>query len=120
MVSRGFSMSLRRFCALAALLAFFATCFFASAAQADVFTDPIAPDATTQAAPTIASDKADYQPADSVVLTGGGWQSGESVRIVVNDDGMNPEQPWQHEATVTADETGAVSDTFQLPDWFVA
>src|SRR5215217_3988896 len=113
-------MSARRFCARVALLAFFATCFFATAAQADVFTDPVAAPATTQAAPTIVSDKADYGPGDLVTLTGGNWQPGESVHVVVNDDGMNPDQPWLHDATVVADETGGISDQFNLPNWFVA
>jgi len=35
-------MSTRRFCTLGVLFALFATCFFATAAQADVFTDPLA------------------------------------------------------------------------------
>src|SRR5919107_803530 len=43
-------------------------------------------DAGTPAAPTIQSDKADYAPGELVTLTGSGWQPGESVNIVVNDD----------------------------------
>ncbi|HEX4718186.1 MAG TPA: Ig-like domain repeat protein, partial [Thermoleophilaceae bacterium] len=113
-------MSARRFCTTAVLFALFTTCWFATAAQADVFTDPIAPAANTQGAPTVASDKSDYQPGDSVVLSGGNWQPGESVHIVVNDDGLNPEQPWRYESTIVADEQGGLSDTFQLPTWFVA
>ena len=53
-------------------------------------------------------------------LTGGNWQPGESVHVVVNDDGLNPEQPWQRDVTVTADEQGAILDSFDLPNWFVA
>src|SRR5215208_2986397 len=121
MLTRGLAMSARRFCTLGVLFALFATCFFASAAQADVLTgDPLAPAAETQAAPTIASDKADYAPGESVVLTGGGWQPGESVHVVVNDDGMNPEQPWVRDVTVVADETGGIVDQFNRPTWFVA
>src|SRR5437763_15746530 len=112
MLTRGLAMSPRRFCALAALLAFFATCFFATAAQADVFTDPIAPDTTAQAAPTIVSDKADYGPGDFVTLTGGNWQPGETVQIHVDDTGGNPDQPWQRDVTVVADETGGIVDEF--------
>jgi len=113
-------MPARRFCTLGVLLALFATSWFAAAAQADVFSDPVGPDATTQGSPTIVSDKADYGPGETVVLTGGGWQPGESVLIVVNDDGLNPEQPWQRDVTVTADDQGGIVDTFQLPEWFVA
>src|SRR5436190_8528270 len=113
-------MSASRFCARVALLALFATCFFASAAQADVFSDPVAAPATTQGAPTIVSDKADYGPGDLVTLTGGNWQPGESVHVVVNDDGMNPDQPWVHDVTVVADATGGIYDQFDLPNWFVA
>src|SRR3954451_16544672 len=113
-------MSARRFCARVALLAIFVTCFFATAAQADVFTDPVGAPPTTQGSPTIVSDKADYGPGDLVTLTGGNWQPGESVHVVVNDDGMNPDQPWLHDVTVVADETGGISDQFKLPNWFLA
>ena len=37
-------------------------------------------------APSISSDKADYNPGDTVTLTGYNWAAGESVHIVVNDD----------------------------------
>jgi hypothetical protein len=68
---------------------------------------------------TIASDKADYPPGSTVYLNGTGWQPGESVRIVVDDDGLQ-EQVFQRDVTVVADEDGNVADTFQLPNWFVA
>src|SRR4051812_8390999 len=117
---RGLLMSARRFCARVALLALFVICMSATAAQADVFSDPVGAPATTQGAPTIVSDKADYGPGDLVTLTGGNWQPAESVHVVVNDDGMNPDQPWLHDVTVVADETGGISDQFNLPNWFVA
>lgn len=69
--------------------------------------------------PTITSDKADYPPGGTVVLTGSNWQPGESVNIVVDDDGVD-ERDWQRDVTVTADENGNIRDEFQLPDWFVA
>src|SRR5215212_4312846 len=72
---------------------------------------------TTLAAPTISSDKADYAPGELVTLTGGGWQPGESVNIVVNDD---VGQTWNRNVNVTADASGNISDSFNLPDWFVA
>ena len=68
---------------------------------------------------TIASDKADYPPGSTVYLSGAGWQPGESVRIVVDDDGLQ-EQVFQRDVTVVADGDGNVADTFQLPNWFVA
>ena len=69
--------------------------------------------------PAVTSDKADYEPGAPVVLTGSGWQPGESVHIVVNDDGLQPEV-WQHTATVVADAAGGFEYQFDLPDWLVA
>ena len=69
------------------------------------------------ASPSISSDKEDYAPGETVVLTGAGWQPGESVNVVVNDDDG---QTWRREVDVTADEAGGIRDEFQLPDWFVA
>src|SRR3954452_4803280 len=67
--------------------------------------------------PAIWSDKADYAPGETVHLDGSQWQPGESVHIRVNDDaGSN----WSRDVDVTADGTGAIADTFALPDWFVA
>ena len=67
--------------------------------------------------PTITSDKADYFAGEQVVLTGAGFWPNEDVNIVVNDDAG---QTWRRDVTVTADANGAVTDTFTLPDWFVA
>ena len=67
--------------------------------------------------PTIASDKADDAPGETVTLTGAGWQPGESVHIRVNDDAG---ETWRYETDVVADEQGSLADSFQLPDWFVA
>ena len=88
-----------------------------SSATADVFgsLDP----ASIQGVPTVTTDKADYEPGAPVVLTGTGWQAGESIQIVVNDDGLQPEV-WQHTDTVVADETGTFVYQFDLPDWLVA
>src|SRR3954471_14921465 len=52
------------------------------------------------ASPTIQSDKADYTPGSTVVLTGENWQPGESVNIWVNDD---EGQSWSRNVDVTAD-----------------
>jgi hypothetical protein len=72
---------------------------------------------TSAAAPTIQSDKADYAPGELVTLTGSNWQPGESVHINVNDD---QGQTWSRNVDVTADASGNISDSFNLPDWFVA
>ncbi len=73
--------------------------------------------AFAQGAPTIQSDKADYAPGELVTLTGSNWQPGESVNINVNDDAG---QTWSRNVDVTADASGNISDSFNLPDWFVA
>src|SRR5215213_8220638 len=81
---------------------------------------PLAPDGAASAAgATIASDQADYSPGSTVTLTGSGWRPGESVRIVVDDDGLQ-EQAWQRDMTVTANADGTIGDLFELPLWFVA
>jgi hypothetical protein len=66
---------------------------------------------------TITSDLADYPPGATVTLTGAGWAPGEAVRIVVND---TIGQSWQRDVTVTATESGDVTDVFQLPTYFVS
>src|SRR5215216_7931556 len=73
--------------------------------------------AQTSPGPTIQSDKADYKPGELVTLTGSGWMPGESVNIVVNDD---VGQTWNRNVNVIADPSGNISDSFNLPDWFVA
>ncbi|MDQ3704117.1 MAG: cadherin-like domain-containing protein, partial [Chloroflexota bacterium] len=95
------------FIAFAALLAFPA---MASALTADS-------SGTTSLAPTVQSDKADYPPGATVTLSGSNWQPGESVHINVNDD---EGQTWSRNVDVTADQSGNISDSFNLPDWFVA
>ncbi len=72
---------------------------------------------STGAAPTIQSDLADYPPGATVTLTGSNWQPGESVHIFVNDD---EGKTWSRDVDVTADDSGNITDQFQLPDWFVA
>jgi hypothetical protein len=82
------------------------------------FAEPLATDSTTSASlPTIQSDKDLYSPGELVTLTGSGWQAGEKVNIVVNDD---QGKTWSRNADVTADASGNISDSFNLPDWFVA
>ncbi len=57
----------------------------------------------TAAAPWIVSDKDDYPPGGHVVLSGGGWEPGESVHISVNDDAG---RTWSRNVDVKADGTG--------------
>lgn len=68
---------------------------------------------------TIASDQADYPPGATVILTGAGWASNESVHIVVNDDAG---QLWSLESNPDpiADSSGGFTYSFQLPNYFVA
>src|SRR5215211_7831991 len=68
-------------------------------------------------APSIASDRPDYAPGDTVILRGDGWGIGEVVHITVNDDAG---QTWTRDVNVTADLLGNITDRFSLPDWFVA
>ena len=79
--------------------------------------DPSGAPSPAPPAPTIQSDKEDYPPAGTVILTGSGWQPGETVNINVNDD---EGQTWNRNVDVIADENGNVRDEFVLPDWFVA
>jgi hypothetical protein len=68
-------------------------------------------------APTIASDLPDYAPGGHVVLTGTGWQPGETVAINVADaTGI----AWVHEGMAIADgadvpTAGAIRYEFDLP-----
>src|SRR5215210_2225186 len=79
------------------------------------FAEVMSPDGTTASStPTIQSDKADYPPGAAVTLTGSNWQPGESVHIYVNDD---EGQTWDRNVDVAADQSGNVTDQFNLPDW---
>ena len=83
---------------------------------------PVTCTAAEDAAPWVASDLADYPPGALVTLTGGGWVPGQTVEIVVEDDGVADAEmgPWSHAATVTADAQGGFVYKFNLAPWFVA
>jgi large repetitive protein len=81
---------------------------FANSGRAAVETPP---------PPSVWSDKADYAPGEQVTLSGANWAPGESVHIRVNDDAG---ETWRRDVDVTAAGDGAISDEFNLPDWFVA
>src|SRR5215208_6299329 len=97
------------FLAFAAMLAF-ATLIAGFSVKADAL---VAGSLT----PAISSDQGDYPPGATVTLTGSNWQPGESVHINVNDEAG---KTWSRDVDVTADESGNVTDQFQLPNWFVA
>src|SRR5919108_1108184 len=82
----------------------------APAAHADAY-DP------ADWSPSIWSDQADYAPGALVTLNGANWQPGEAVNIVVNDDAG---QTWSRNVNVTAGAAGTITDSFNLPDYFVA
>jgi len=42
------------------------------------------------ALPSISSDKADYAPGESVILSGANWAAGESVHVVVTTTRLRP------------------------------
>ncbi len=67
--------------------------------------------------PSISSSKADYAPGEHVVLTGAGWQPGETVSVFVEDD---QNKTWFRNVDVTADLLGGFVDEFDLPAHFVA
>ena len=74
-------------------------------------------DGGPSANPWIQSDQLDYAPGSTVTLTGGNWQPGESVHILVNDTNGHT---WSHVADVTADDQGGLQDVFDLPMSFVS
>src|SRR4051812_19499310 len=96
--------------AIVTLLALLLLAGAAGSAKADVPT-------ADAFAPSVWSDKADYGPGETVQLSGSNWQADESVPLRGNDD---PGSTWSRDVDVTADQYGAISDSFQLPDWFVA
>ena len=72
---------------------------------------------STPFGPSITSDKLDYAPGEHVLLSGAGWQPGETVSVYVEDD---QNKTWFRNVDVTADDVGRISDEFDLPTWFVA
>lgn len=89
----------------------------AAAAASDPFGDLTASSTGPLGSPTISSDKAEYAPGESVILTGDQWLPGEHVHITVND---SVGQTWIRESDVSADSSGAIRDEFQLPNTFIA
>src|SRR5919198_5006508 len=69
------------------------------------------------AGPSISSDKDDYNPGNTVTLTGHNWADAESVHVVVNDDAG---QTWSYSTDATADAQGDFTVQFQPPMTFIA
>jgi hypothetical protein len=69
-------------------------------------------------APTIQSDFADYNPGQTVTLTGANWDpAGSPVHILVND---SIGQTWQHTSDVPPASDGTIQDVFKLSTSFIA
>ena len=62
---------------------------------------------------TIATDKLDYSPGDTVRITGTGWQPGEQVRLTLTED---PESHGPRQWEVTADSAGNIADASFSPE----
>jgi hypothetical protein len=76
--------------------------------------------ATSGASPTlppaISSDRPDYAPGETVVLTGETWQPGESARVQVRaEEGYD----WSRDVEMIAAGDGTIRDEFRLPDYYV-
>ncbi len=55
---------------------------------------------------SVATDKSDYHPGDTVSISGSGWQVGEVVTLTIFESDFDA--PWQ--AAVVADESGNISN----------
>lgn len=65
---------------------------------------------------TLSTDKPDYPPGSTVILTGSGFQSGEPVTLQVLHDGEGDNDESEHQPwTVTADESGNFVTTWHIP-----
>ena len=62
---------------------------------------------------TISTDKDDYQPGDTVCLTGAGWPANDTLDIVLEDE---PETHEPHKWTVTVAEDGTFRDSTYVVD----
>src|SRR5438094_233548 len=59
-------------------------------------------------AATVATDKADYHPGENVVITGSGWQSGETVVLILHEE---PQLDPDLQLTAYADAKGDFTNT---------
>ena len=63
---------------------------------------------------TIKTDKVDYYPGEPAVITGSGWQPGEEVSLLFQED---PAVHDDYRLTVTADSNGDIYWDQWAPDW---
>jgi hypothetical protein len=75
------------------------------------------PSPDPDANPSVRTNQDDYAPGSLVIVLGEGWQSGEPVALVVNDD---EGQSWRYAETITAGPDGTFRTELRLPAWFVA
>jgi len=69
--------------------------------------------AETVTFPTLATDQADYAPGTNVLVTGGGWQPGETVNLVFHEtNGPDADVTYQ----AAADSSGNISNNQFVPD----
>src|SRR5206468_4256641 len=66
-------------------------------------------------AATVATDKGDYAPGQAVVITGSGWEPGETVVLVLHED---PEIDLDLQLTAVADANGDFANTDFIVDVF--
>src|SRR5207245_5297325 len=59
-------------------------------------------------AATVATDKADYAPGENVVITGSGWEPGETVVLILHEE---PQLDPDLQLTAFADENGDFTNT---------
>src|SRR5215831_5455751 len=67
---------------------------------------------------TVSTDQLDYPPGSTAIITGSGFQPGETVtlRVIhVGDDGDNATSPDHQPWTVTADSLGNISSSWYVP-----
>src|SRR5438034_382421 len=64
--------------------------------------------AVPASAATVATDKADYAPGENVVITGSGWEPGETVVLILHED---PQLDPDLQLTAFADENGDFTNT---------
>jgi hypothetical protein len=68
---------------------------------------------------TIKTDLLDYPPGSTAIITGTGWQPGETVTLQVlhqGDDGYGTDEQYHQPFTTIADANGNVSSSWWVPD----
>src|SRR6059058_5136888 len=71
--------------------------------------------AVPASAATVATDKADYAPGENVVITGSGWEPGETVVLILHED---PQLDPDLQLTAFANENGDFTNTDFTVDVF--